>query len=177
MNNTNYNIQVVQADVHEKQVIRNLIQFYQYDASEHSHDDPSPFGLFDYNYLDHYWTPHGRDAEGRAAYLIRVNDSLAGFALINDHSILNKPDTKTIAEFFIMRKWRKKGVGRQAALTIFDTHPGLWEVKQEKENKIAQKFWQSVIQSYTGGAYTRLESHPPAWDGPLIYFSKPLFTS
>ncbi|WP_160496880.1 hypothetical protein [Paenibacillus dendrobii] len=78
-------------------------------------------------------------------------------------------ETKSIAEFFIMRKWRKQGIGREVATRIFDRHKGNWEVKQEKENYNAQKFWETVINQYCNGRYTKKESLPK-WDGPIIFF-------
>ncbi|TBL80695.1 GNAT family N-acetyltransferase [Paenibacillus thalictri] len=164
-------IQLIQAEEQDKAVIRNLMQYYQYDATEYNQEDPSPFGLFNYNYLDHYWTDHGKNNEGRVAYIVKVNGNLAGFALVNNFSyVLKGADVKTIAEFFIMRKYRKQGVGREVAFRIFDTHPGFWEVKQEKENAIAHQFWKSTVDRYTGGNYDKLESYPPVWDGPIVYF-------
>lgn len=173
MNNIENQIQLLRAEEQDKPVIRNLMQYYQYDTTEYNNDDPSSFGLFDYKYLDHYWTDYGKEIEGRVAYIIKISDSLAGFVLVNNYSVFNKDsNTKTIAEFFIMRKWRKKGIGKDIAFRILDTHEGLWEVKQEKENIIAQKFWESVVNQYTDGRYRKHESHQPEWDGPIIYFNK-----
>ncbi|WP_270168594.1 GNAT family N-acetyltransferase [Paenibacillus sp. SYP-B4298] len=173
MNTKENQIQLLRAEEHDKPVIRNLMQYYQYDTTEYNNEDPSPFGLFDYNYLDHYWTDHGKETEGRVAYIIKIRGNLAGFAMVNNFSVINcDSNAKTIAEFFIMRKWRKQGIGRNVALRIFDTHMGGWEVKQEKENLIAQKFWESVVKQYTNGRYNKQESYEPKWDGPIIYFNK-----
>lgn len=173
MNNTE-NIEVRRAEKTEKAIIRNLMEYYQYDATEFNNEDLCSLGLFGYKYLDHYWTEHGNEVEGRIPYLVKVNGNIAGFVLINNFSLYDrKPDVKTntIAEFFIMRKWRKLGVGRKAAIKIFDHHQGNWEVKQEKENYVAQIFWESVIQQYSNGRYTKIESFLPKWEGPIIIFN------
>ncbi|OBR68923.1 hypothetical protein A7K91_14925 [Paenibacillus oryzae] len=58
------------------------------------------------------------------------------------------------------------------AFRIFDTHMGGWEVKQEKENFVAQKFWESVVKQYSNGRYNKQELCQPKWDGPILYFNK-----
>jgi len=165
-------IELIKAEEQDKSILRNLMRYYRYDLSEHNHDDPDPFGLFDYKYLDHYWTSHGINEEGRIAYLVKVNKMLAGFILLNNHNTLEENCGKvlTIAEFFIMRKWRNQGVGRDVANKIFNSHDGIWEIKQEKNNKVAQKFWENVINQYTDGHYRKVDSYEPQWDGPIICF-------
>jgi predicted acetyltransferase len=165
-------IQIIKGKLNDKPLFRNLMQFYKYDTSDFTLEDPNSFGQFDYNYLDHYWTEAGIQKVARTAYLIKVNEQLAGFALVNNFNLsLNTENgTRNIAEFFIMKKWRRHGVGKYAACFIFDTFDGQWEVKQEPENKAAHRFWQIVIDEYTNGSYTRVESQLPEWDGPVIYF-------
>lgn len=75
-----------------------------------------------------------------------------------------------IAEFFIMRKWRRRGIGRQVAVTIFAQFPGSWEVALQRHNASAHAFWRAVIDAYTGGAFEEIDVHPPAWDGPVLRF-------
>ncbi|WP_188989198.1 GNAT family N-acetyltransferase [Paenibacillus nasutitermitis] len=165
-------IELITADEHDKPILRNLMQYYQYDSSAYTNEDPGRFGLFDYKYLDHYWTDQGKEEEGRQAFLVKVNHMLGGFVLVNNHSILKKPgnETKTIAEFFIMRKWRRQGVGKEVAYKTFEIHKGIWEIKQEKENIGAQRFWENVINEYTAGNFKRVESVGDDWDGPVIWF-------
>lgn len=171
-NHEKLNIEILQATVDQKPILRNLMQYYKYDTSEYTLADPNPFGQFDYNYLDHYWTEHGMKSEGRTAYLVKVNGQLAGFALVNnfDLGLKCRDDARNIAEFFIMRKWRRLGVGKAAAFTLFNCFQGQWEVKQERENQIAQRFWEAAIREYTNGNYVKLDSHLPEWDGPVIRF-------
>lgn len=165
------NIEVVQGVEADKPVFRNLMQYYKYDSSDFTLEAPNPYGLYEYKYLDHYWTQHGINFEGRRAYLVRVNGELAGFTLVNGFNLglEIQEDAQNIAEFFIMRKWRRQGVGKYVAHQIFQSFAGQWEVKQEKENIIAQRFWETTIDEFTNGNYHRLDSHP-AWDGPVIRF-------
>ena len=53
-----------------KNVLRNLMELCQHDYSEFSGDDINEHGLFDYRYLDNYWTE-----SGRYPFFIRVSES------------------------------------------------------------------------------------------------------
>lgn len=90
---------------------------------------------------------------------LKVNNKLAGFVLVNSVSCLNRKDiTHSIAEFFIMRKWRRKGIGKATAFELFNKLPGKWEVSQERKNKNAQIFWRSIINEYTQGSYEEFKT-------------------
>lgn len=123
MTKENLELEIHKSTVDQKPIFRNLMQYYKYDSSDYTLEDPNSFGQFDYNYLDHYWTEHGIKMEGREAYLVTVNQQLAGFVLVNNFNLrsASKNDTRNIAEFFIMRKWRRLGVGKYAAHEIFNT--------------------------------------------------------
>lgn len=56
------NIELEQISIDEKPVLRNLMQFCFHDYSEFNKEDVGPYGLFNYKYLDHYWTEPGRFA-------------------------------------------------------------------------------------------------------------------
>jgi len=59
----------------------------------------------------------------------------------------------SIAEFFIMKKYRRKGIGQAVAEQIFDLHVGQWEVYQKESNEPAQVFWNRVIDRYKKGQF------------------------
>ena len=65
--------------------------------------------------------------------------ALAGFALV----FTGEPHD--IAEFFVMRKYRGRGVGAQAAASLFDQFPGRWTVRQQLTNPAATAFWRKAI--------------------------------
>jgi predicted acetyltransferase len=50
-----------------------------------------------------------------------------------------------MAEFFILRKYRRHGLGRQAAGQLFDMFPGLWTVRQQRTSPAACDFWRRAI--------------------------------
>ncbi|CAM4384206.1 GNAT family N-acetyltransferase [Paenibacillus tarimensis] len=167
-----YHIKLMMAAVEHKPVMRNLMQFYLYDTSEYNGKDPDKHGVFDYPYFDHYWTTQGREEEGRLPILIQINDSLVGFAFLNNFSLTipRTPTTRNLADIFILRKWRRKSIGKVIVKEIFDSYPGQWEVKQERENTNAQQFWRNVIHEYTNGGYREVVLQDERWDGPVQSF-------
>ena len=50
-----------------------------------------------------------------------------------------------IAEFFVMRKYRRHGVGTHAATRIFEQYPGRWTVREQVVNRAAAAFWRRAI--------------------------------
>jgi hypothetical protein len=70
----------------DKSIFRNLMQMYQHDLSEFSGESVDCHGVFEYPYLGHYWTPEGREMEGRIPLLVYCNNELGGFVLITSRS-------------------------------------------------------------------------------------------
>jgi predicted acetyltransferase len=141
-------IAVDPAPVTEKRVIERLLEFYIYDFSEFMGWNVDRRGRFGYRYLDHYWTE-----DNRFPFLVRVDGAIAGFALVTVLDEDGAPVTH-MSEFFVMRRYRRHGVGRIVAATLFDRFPGQWHIQQILANVPAQVFWRSVIGSYTDGDYT-----------------------
>lgn len=136
----------------KKSILQNLMELYQYDTSEYEDEENgsvNEHGLFGYRYLDHYWTE-----EGRHPFLVRVSGKLAGFVLVRDLDLLEGGRVKrSIAEYFIMHRYQKRGIGGNVAHQIFDMFPGQWSVSYLEQNFKASRFWRNVIAEYTGGKY------------------------
>lgn len=142
--------EIYAAPLEEKETIFNLMQFYSYDFSEFIDMDVEDGGLYaSYPYLDDYWT----EPEIRFPYLIKLNGRIAGFALVRKIQTIEKTFF-SMAEFFVMKKYRRLGIGKQAAIALFDLHPGAWEVFQLETNIPAQYFWNKIISEYTRDQYT-----------------------
>lgn len=133
----------------QKSVLVQMMELYSYDFSEFSGNDLNECGYFGYSHIDDYW-----NEKGRYPFFIRVDGALAGLVLVRSCCQYNTlPNPHNIAEFFVMKKYRGKGVGRTAAIRIFDLFPGGWEVSQWTNNLPARKFWGKVIAQYTKGNY------------------------
>ena len=136
-------ISISLASIEQKPILRNMLELYIYDFSEYAGFDLSELGLFGYRYLDHYWT----DAN-RFPFLVRVDSKLAGFALVSQFD-----DKTEFSEFFVMRKYRRQGIGAVVARDLFAKFPGAWEVTQLQDNLAAQQFWRTVIGQVTNGEF------------------------
>jgi len=142
------------ADASQRDLVESLLQMYLHDLSEFSGVSVSDRGSYEYEYLDLYWTE-----DSRSAFLIRVAETLAGFALVRT---LDR-DVIEMAEFFVVRKYRGQGVGRVAAEALFSKFCGTWQVAQHLKNLPAQAFWRRVIGDYAYQKYTEVASRakPP----------------
>ena len=140
---------LINASIEYKTVIQNLMQFYIYDFSEYLKYDVEENGFFSpYPNLDEYWE---KDTN-KFPYLIKESDKYVGFVLVKIMNS-NARNYFSIAEFFILKKYRLKGIGKAVAFGIFNLHKGGWEVFQKESNKPAQIFWNKVISSYTKGQF------------------------
>ncbi|GGH77093.1 putative acetyltransferase [Pullulanibacillus pueri] len=155
-------IEIVPIPYKDKEVLRQLLEFYLYDFSECEGFDLYPHGRYEYKYLDHYWTEPSRQP-----FFILADHLYAGFILLREE----EDGTQTIAEFFIMRKYRRQGIGKYAAECIFDLFPGKWRVSEMATNIKAQYFWRHVIGDYTGGKYEEKISDNDDWKGPIQTFT------
>lgn len=142
------NVEVLPATLTDKPVLRRLLQLYLYDFTEFVAADLDEHGEYPYRYLDHYWAPN--EGEERLPYLIRVDGRLAGFALVRRPT----GGAYRMAEFFVLRMYRRHGVGRIAALHLFRMLGGDWQVAELAANLPAQAFWRRTIAEVTHGTYT-----------------------
>ena len=97
---------------------------------------------------------------------------MAGFAIVSPRSYLTgKSGVTDMAQFFVMRGYRRSGLGQTAATCLFDRHPGPWEVRVIKENSGANAFWRSAIDEYTDGAFEVSEIEARNDSGTLFSFT------
>jgi len=127
-------IKVLEARLADKPVVRRLLELYLHDFSELTDADVDRRGRFGYPYLDLYWTE-----PERRPFLFRVAGHWAGFALVRTGT------PHDMAEFFVVRKYRRTGVGVVAAHHLFDRFPGEWQVRQMRANTGATAFWRRAI--------------------------------
>jgi predicted acetyltransferase len=162
---------VVEALAAQRPVLDRLLQLYKYDFSEFA-PIGSPYGEvdeeggFSYPGLESYWRE-----SGRIPLLIRADDHLAGFALVNQWSALGLPLDHAVAEFFVLRKYRRARVGTRAALLIFRRYHGRWEVGVAWYNPPALAFWRGVTEEAAPGEVEELAGDGKRWAGPVLRFA------
>ena len=162
-------VRIVPVLAGEQAVLRHLIDLYAYDFSPLLGLDVGDDGRFAFRDLTPFWTD-----DWRHPFFIRVGDKLAGFALVEDRSRLSgATGVRDMAEFFVLRKYRRLGIGERAARLIFQRLPGRWEVRQRAQNSEASAFWRRVIGRYTGGRFDDLTWDDTCWRGPVQRFTCP----
>ena len=151
----------------EGPALRRLMQLYCYDFSEFSKmklNDDGTFGGPEF-IEEQFGAEH-------ASYVLRSEGALAGFAIVSPRSYLTgKSGVSDMAQFFVMRGYRREGVGGTAAAFLFDRYPGPWEVRVIEENLGANAFWRSVIDAYTSGAFEASEIDARNDSGTLFTFT------
>lgn len=118
----------------------------------------------DYKYLDSYW-----QNLDRLPYYIVEDGVVVGFVLINRHSLFIK-DAYNIAEFFIQKQYRKKGIGGDAVSKVFSKLNGNWEIRVLKENKKAQAFWRKTLNIILKDKFNEVKSEDKRWNGVVFTF-------
>jgi predicted acetyltransferase len=159
-------IDIVRATLSERPLLRQLSEFYMYDMSEFDLEiDINPHGTFDFS-IDRYWQD-----PNRAPYLVYVDAKVAGFVLVKRGGYLAvDPEMMDLADFFILRRYRRQRIGTFAAERVFEMFPGKWEVRQFAENAVAHSFWHKVIDHYTNGHFQEFALDNEQWKGTVQYF-------
>jgi predicted acetyltransferase len=140
------NIEIIPASLEQKAILANLLELYMYDFWEFVDLEIGPDGRFGYSDLDIYWTEPARHP-----LLIYVDTRLAGLALI-DGLPRGSPDVTVwdVAEFFILRRYRRTGIGTQVAHQVWKCFLGRWQVRVIVSNEPAYRFWHHAIKSFVG---------------------------
>lgn len=121
----------------DREVLWRYLQFYIYDMSRFTGAQPDD-GVFPYRHFDAYW----REGERSSAWWAKVAGEIAGFALVR----LDDADGRhEVAEFFILNRWRRRGVGLAFARQLMSRFPGPWKLHQLANNAPAIAFWHRVL--------------------------------
>ena len=79
-----------------------------------------------------------------------------GFALVS-RPLYPAPGQRPLdfrmAEFYVLRNERRRGIGQAAAKLIFSRFAGEWEVTEAMANRDAVHFWRQTVMTYTRGRY------------------------
>ena len=128
-------------------MLRNLFEHYLHDMSEWFEIDTKADGGYSYD-TSSIWK------DGYEAYLAKVGDSITGFALVGSaDEWLGKIGAHDVHEFFVLRRFRRNGMGQRMARLLWNERPGEWLVRVLEANSPAVPFWRASISSYSRGVY------------------------
>jgi predicted acetyltransferase len=161
MANNYYQIEpiLLPATIADYPVIQNMARFYAYDISRYCGQSfegwefPSD-GLYKCRDFKDYF-----EKKNNHAFLIKVNEELAGFALIDQLEVLPEVDWN-MGQFFIVTKFQRTGIGAKIAKQIFDRFHGEWSVGAIPQNTRAVAFWRKVISEYTQNTFHEMNMTP-----------------
>jgi predicted acetyltransferase len=141
------------ATLSEASVLANLLELYLHDLSgAFPAVQLGADGRFGYPGLPLYWS----EPERRFPFLIRAAGRVAGFVLATRGSPASEdPTVFDVAELFVIRSHRRGGVGRRAAVQLWDRLPGRWIVRASEGNPGAVPFWEAIVAEYSGGSAVR----------------------
>ena len=147
----------------DKRVLAQLLEFYQYDMGAYWPRDLNAHGEYGFAVDRYLRNPL------LSAHIFLVDGKYAGFGLV-DPDVSLQGNVFWMGQFFVMRQYRRTGVGRLGARFLFDTYRGKWEVGQMLLNVPAQAFWRRTIAEYTQGNFVEHELHDDRWDGFIQCF-------
>ena len=134
---------------HNCEIFEQLAQDYEEEFSPLTGKSKQPNGKYN---IDVDWhLPN-------IGYFWKENMQIMGFVIKDQCG-----EYSDIGEFYVTPAYRKMGVGRKMAFSIFDQHPGLWQVRQIQNAELAKIFWRNVISDYTNGGYIELELEDETW--------------
>jgi predicted acetyltransferase len=139
-------LQLIRAGVEHQPALGNLLELYIHDFSELVPRDVGDDGRYGYKNLALYWSDNSR-----LPFLAKLDDKLFGFVLVTR---IPEPsgdgETLDMAEFFVLRSYRRRGLGTQLAEKVWLHCPGRWQIRVMEKNVSALKFWESSIAKFTG---------------------------
>ena len=126
-------------------IIGRLMQLYLHNISLYfPMNMDQETGLYIYDDLDSYLNVR----EDKSAYIIKYNNSIAGFILMDIAE-----DKNVIQEMFILNNFKRKGIGSKAVKELLDSHKGNWEIKSLPLSEQAELFWINTVKEYTNNKF------------------------
>lgn len=116
-------------------IVKNLVPYYIYDMSEFMAWPTKPDGRHDgCDGIEAYWSDPDKHA-----FILRAGREPAGFVLVLEGNHGPSIDY-SFTDFFVLRKFRRHGVGRRIAYQLFKRFPGCWQIEFLTDNKPAALF-------------------------------------
>jgi predicted acetyltransferase len=156
-------VEVHSATASDRLPIFRMLELYQHDLSDIWPQELDIHGEYGYA-LDRYW-----QETNCYAFVARLNGHFAGFALV-DAAVKVGSSGRWMDQFFVLKKYRRAGIGKAVAMRVFDSLPGYWEVGQMPDNVAAQAFWRRVVSEYTDGNYQEHVLSSGSWQGVVQSF-------
>ena len=128
----------------DREWLTNVYPFYLHDLSEF---DAHYYILNDRGVWEPDHLPGWLQDDTDHPLIIRQSEARVGFALVNEApSVEVMPGLRfRLAEFFILKRYRRTGIGLRAAHALFDRFRGRWQLSILARNAPAIGFWRTVL--------------------------------
>lgn len=133
-------IELIPTTTEQLPLIANLYQYYAYESSDWEQEDVETDGRFYIHqpHLQRYWQD-----EGWSAQLVLVDGFIAGFLLI-ERSELPGIDALELADLFILKKYRRQGIGRALVQQVLGSG-GTWLLRFYGQDELAAAFCRQML--------------------------------
>ena len=129
-------------------ILRNLFELYLHDMAEWFEFDTSAEGNYSFPTGQEIWD------KGVDVYFVYSEEIPIAFGLVGLADKYDKtPGMRDMDEFFVVRRYRRSGLGREFANFLWQQYPDPWLVRVYQRNLPAVPFWRSAIAAYTDGSY------------------------
>jgi predicted acetyltransferase len=128
--------------------IENLMQFYNYDLSQHYPIHLAEHGLYALRPKTAYWAK-----PEVVPFIVRVDGVVAGFAVVDD-AVQCDRSKFNMGYFFIAQAHRGSGVGSYVLRALLTRFIGRWEIYHLAKNTQAARFWSGALSKHVVGPIT-----------------------
>lgn len=134
-------VELIQTGPEASELIRNLYQYYAYESSDWEQEDVEADGRFYIHdeHLNRYW----QDPQW-SANLLLVDGYIAGFLLIEGSEVPGIHALE-LADLFILKRYRRKGIGSAIATQVLCSGETDWLVRFYDQDEVSQAFWRTVL--------------------------------
>jgi aminoglycoside 6'-N-acetyltransferase I len=156
------NLRDARASAADREWLTNVYPFYLHDLSEF---DEHYYALNDRGLWEPDHLPSWLQDDTDHPLIIRQTGTRVGFALVNETaSVPMTPGFRfRLAEFFILKRYRRTGIGLRAAQALVDRFRGRWQLSILARNAPAIAFWR---RAFGDGASLKEEAGPR---GEIVY--------
>jgi predicted acetyltransferase len=163
-------LELRKAQPHDFAAVQQMLELYQYELSDIWPQDADGEARYGYDLERH------KQGERFHAHVALVGQQYVGFGLVAP-AVVTRSEGCWMEQFFILKRFRRSGVGHALARHVLSSHPGAWEVGQMPSNLAARAFWRNVVAKITSGAYVEVQVTEGWWQGVVQQFLVPATAS
>ncbi|MDP8202648.1 MAG: GNAT family N-acetyltransferase [Candidatus Tenebribacter burtonii] len=147
-----YDVTIVDAKPEQEEIYRNLVNLQFHDLSEFRDSfDILEDGRFEWTFSDCF-KPNN---EHHHPLLILCKDRIVGFLIFSVFNGKHPEVDFQLVEMFVLKMYRKKGVGKQVIEIIFDNYKGKYHLDVSEKNIPAIKFWEKLIEKHSNQIFKK----------------------